>query len=201
VSRRARARRAGGARRPGQGRIVPRRAARRTFDRLRRAGVRLVFTNGCFDLLHVGHVTLLEKARALGDALVVGVNEDRSVRRLKGPGRPIVPLAERMELLAGLRPVDYVVPFAEDTPARVIAEVRPAVLVKGGDYRLGEIVGRDEVEEGGGRVVRVPLRKGRSTSDLIARARLAVAAAATRAGTGGGRRRAAGRRPLSGQRR
>jgi len=193
-ARRAGARRASAARDPGQGRIVPRRTAGRTFGRLRRRGVRLVFTNGCFDLLHVGHVTLLEKARALGDALVVGVNEDRSVRRLKGPGRPIVPLAERMEMLAGLRPVDYVVPFAEDTPAKVIAEVRPAVLVKGGDYRLGEIVGRGTVEEGGGRVVRVPLRKGRSTSDLIARARRAVIAAGGAGRVRGGRRRAAGRR-------
>ena len=160
---------------PAQGRIVPRASAARTFARLRRSGVRLVFTNGVFDLLHVGHMALLEKARALGDALVVGVNTDPSVRRLKGRSRPIVPLAERMEMLAGLWPVDYVVPFAEDTPARIIAEVRPAVLVKGGDYRLGEIVGRATVEEGGGRVVRVRLRKGRSTSDLVARARRAVA--------------------------
>jgi len=183
------------------GRVVPRPAAAALFARLRRRGVRLAFTNGCFDLLHVGHVTLLEKARALGDALVVGVNSDRSVRRLKGAGRPIVPLHERMELLAGLRPVDYVVPFAEDTPARIIDEVRPAVLVKGGDYRASEIVGRATVEAGGGRVVRVPLRKGRSTSDLIARARLAVADA--RAGRPRGavsgrpraaRGRAAGRR-------
>jgi D-beta-D-heptose 7-phosphate kinase/D-beta-D-heptose 1-phosphate adenosyltransferase len=150
--------------------------------------VRLAFTNGCFDLLHVGHVSLLEKARALGDALVVGVNTDRSVRRLKGRARPIVPLAERMEMLAGLRPVDYVVPFAEDTPARLIAEIRPAVLVKGGDYRVRDVVGRATVEAGGGRVVRVPLRKGRSTSELIARARRAVAATSACRSSAGRRR-------------
>jgi len=167
------------------GRIVPRPAAAALFARLRRRGVRLVFTNGCFDLLHVGHITLLEHARALGEALVVGVNSDRSVRRLKGAGRPIVPLGERMEMLAGFRSVDYVVPFAEDTPARIIDEVLPAVLVKGGDYRTSDIVGRATVEAGGGRVVRVRLRPGRSTSDLIARARLAIA------GTGAARPRAA----------
>jgi len=175
------------------GRIVPRPAAAALFARLRRSGVRLVFTNGCFDLLHVGHITLLEKARDLGDALVVGVNSDRSVRRLKGQGRPIVPLHERMEMLAGLKSVDYVVPFAEDTPARIIAEVRPSVLVKGGDYRTAEIVGRATVEAGGGRVVRVRLRRGRSTSDLIARALLAVAGAGA-ARPRAARRRAAGRR-------
>ncbi len=156
------------------GRMVRRGDAARLFARLRRRGVRLVFTNGCFDLLHVGHISLLAKARALGDALVVGVNTDPSVRRLKGRGRPIVPLRERMELLAGLKPVDFVVPFAEDTPARIIKAVQPAVLVKGGDYRKSDIVGRDTVENAGGRVVRVRLRQGRSTSDLIARARRAV---------------------------
>ena len=148
-------------------------AARRLFARLRRRGVSLVFTNGVFDLLHVGHLSLLLAARAHGDALVVGVNTDASVRRLKGAGRPIVPLAERMELLARLAPVDYVVPFGEDTPARLIDLVRPAVLVKGSDYRLAEIVGREAVERSGGRVVRVRLLRGRSTSRLIGRARRA----------------------------
>jgi len=148
-------------------------AARRVFAGLRRRGVRLVFTNGVFDLLHVGHLSLLEAARAHGDALVVGVNTDASVRRLKGPGRPIVPLAERMEMLARLKPVDYVVPFGEDTPARLIAAVRPAVLVKGSDYRVSDIVGRETVENAGGRVVRVRLLRGRSTSRLIGRARRA----------------------------
>lgn len=148
-----------------------REAARRRFARLRRKGTRIVFTNGVFDLLHVGHLSLLEAARAHGDALVVGVNTDASVRRLKGPGRPIVPLAERMEILARLVPVDYVVPFGEDTPARLIAAVRPAVLVKGSDYRASDIVGRETVERAGGRVVRVRLLRGRSTSRLIGRAR------------------------------
>lgn len=155
------------------GAIVRRGAAARLFARLRRRGVRLVFTNGVFDLLHAGHLSLLLAARALGDALVVGVNTDASVRRLKGRGRPIVPLQERMEVLSRLEPVDYVVPFGEDTPARLVAEVRPAVLVKGSDYRRAEIAGRDTVEAAGGRVVRVRLARGRSTSRLIRRARRA----------------------------
>jgi len=138
--------------------------------RQRRRGRAVVFTNGCFDLLHAGHVALLEAARRHGDVLVVGVNTDRSVRRLKGAGRPIVPLRERLEVLAALRAVDRVVPFAEATPARLIARIRPDVLVKGSDYRARDIVGRDTVVAGGGRVVTVPLRRGRSTSDLIRRA-------------------------------
>lgn len=137
--------------------------------RLQRRGRVVVFTNGCFDLLHAGHVDLLEAARAQGDFLVVGVNSDRSVRRLKGPGRPIVPLRERMEVLAALRAVDGVVAFGQATPARLIARLRPDVLVKGSDYGKREIVGRDTVEALGGRVVRVPLRRGRSTSLLIRR--------------------------------
>ncbi|HEV8199702.1 MAG TPA: D-glycero-beta-D-manno-heptose 1-phosphate adenylyltransferase [Candidatus Polarisedimenticolia bacterium] len=162
------------------GRVVGRRAAARLAATLRRRGARLVFTNGVFDLLHVGHLDLLEKARALGDALVVGVNSDASVRRLKGRGRPIVPLRERMEMLAGLKPVDYVVAFGEDTPARIIAALRPAVLVKGADYRVSNIVGADTVRAFGGHVVRVRLKPGRSTTGLVARARLAVRAAAGR---------------------
>jgi rfaE bifunctional protein nucleotidyltransferase chain/domain len=149
--------------------ILPARRAVAILRKARRRGRRLVFTNGCFDLLHAGHVDLLEAARALGDLLVVGVNSDRSVRRLKGAGRPIVPLAERMELLAALRAVDFVVPFPEPTPARLIASLEPDLLVKGRDYRKADIVGREVVEEGGGRVVTVPLRKGRSTSLLIRR--------------------------------
>jgi D-beta-D-heptose 7-phosphate kinase/D-beta-D-heptose 1-phosphate adenosyltransferase len=136
----------------------------------RKRGRAVVFTNGCFDLLHAGHVALLEAARAQGDFLVVGVNTDRSVRRLKGAGRPIVPLRERMEVLAALRSVDCVVPFAEETPARLIARLRPDVLVKGSDYKVPEIVGHDTVLARGGRVVTVPLRRGRSTSELIRRA-------------------------------
>ena len=150
--------------------ILPARRAVALVRRLQERGRAVVFTNGCFDLLHAGHVALLEKARAFGDFLVAGVNSDRSVRRLKGPGRPIVPLWERMEVLAALRAVDCVVPFGEETPAGLIALLRPDVLVKGADYPKSEIVGRDTVEAGGGRVVMVPLRRGRSTSDLIRRA-------------------------------
>jgi len=148
--------------------LPPRRAAARVRG-LQRRGLKVVFTNGCFDLLHAGHAALLEQARRLGDFLVVGVNSDRSVRRLKGRGRPIVPLRERQEILAALRMVDCVVAFGEPTPARLIALLRPDMLVKGGDYRRSEIVGRDTVEARGGRVVTVPLRRGRSTSDLIRR--------------------------------
>ena len=172
-----------------QGVVVAKARAARLFARLRRRGLRVVFTNGVFDLLHAGHVRLLIAARACGDCLVVGVNSDASVRRLKGKGRPIVPLAERMEMLAGLKPVDYVVPFGEATPARIIAAVLPAVLVKGSDYRKSEIVGRATVEAAGGRVVRVRLRAGRSTSNLIARARrIAMARAGRRRGAAGRRR-------------
>jgi rfaE bifunctional protein nucleotidyltransferase chain/domain len=156
---------------PGpRAKIVPARRAAARVRRLQRRGDRVVFTNGCFDLLHAGHVALLEAARGQGDFLVVGVNSDRSVRRLKGAGRPIVPLRERMEVLAALRPVDCVVSFDEPTPARLVARLRPDVLVKGSDYRNKPIVGRDLVESRGGRVVTVPLQRGRSTSDLIRRA-------------------------------
>jgi D-beta-D-heptose 7-phosphate kinase/D-beta-D-heptose 1-phosphate adenosyltransferase len=129
----------------------------------------LVFTNGCFDLLHIGHLFLLERARAMGDTLFVGVNTDTSVRRLKGPGRPIVPLAERMEMLAALRVVDRVVSFSDPTPAQLIARLLPDVLVKGGDYRSERIVGRATVEEAGGEVVTIPLLRGLSTSNLVRR--------------------------------
>ncbi len=152
------------------------------IGRRRRGGRTIVFTNGCFDLIHPGHVRLLEKARSLGDLLFVGVNSDRSVRRLKGAGRPIMPLAERMELLAGLRMVDYVVPFDADTPARLVARLQPDVLVKGGDYRKRVIVGREVVEGRGGRVVTVALRAGHSTSELIRRAAATRTARAARRG-------------------
>jgi D-beta-D-heptose 7-phosphate kinase/D-beta-D-heptose 1-phosphate adenosyltransferase len=172
--------------------LAPARAAA-LLARLKRRGRKVVFTNGCFDLLHAGHVDLLERAAALGDVLVVGVNSDASVRRLKGAGRPIVPLLERLELLAGLRAVDYVVPFREATPARLIGMLRPDVLVKGGDYRPSQIVGRRMVEAGGGRVVVVPLRRGQSTSALIRRARRAVPSA-PRAAAGSSTGRARGTR-------
>ncbi len=133
----------------------------------REAGRRVVFTNGCFDVLHRGHVDLLREARAQGDALVVGVNDDASMRRLKGPERPLIPAEDRAELLAALEMVDRVVFFGEDTPADIIGALLPDVLVKGADYELDEIVGRDTVEGSGGRVHRVRLTAGRSTRDLV----------------------------------
>lgn len=132
----------------------------------------VVFTNGVFDLLHVGHVTVLEAARAEGGALVVGVNSDDSVRRLaKGDDRPLVPWPERARVLAALACVDCVVPFEEATPLELIRALRPDVLVKGADYALEEIVGAADVTGWGGRVVRIPLVAGKSTTDLVRRVR------------------------------
>jgi rfaE bifunctional protein nucleotidyltransferase chain/domain len=135
----------------------------------RAAGQTIVFTNGVFDLLHRGHVEVLEEAAMLGDRLVVGVNSDASVRRLKGPTRPIVPGEERAELVGALACVDAAVLFDEDTPERLIHDVRPNVLVKGGDWAIDQIVGREFVESLGGRVLSIPLREGLSTSKLIER--------------------------------
>ena len=135
------------------------------------AGKSVVFTNGCFDLLHPGHVALFEAARAQGDVLVVGLNSDRSVRALKGEGRPLVPEDERAETIAALETVDRVVVYDDDTPRAVIAALGPDVLVKGADWAADAIVGREEVEAGGGRVVRVELTPGRSTTSMVARIR------------------------------
>ena len=135
------------------------------IEGLKREGKKIVFTNGCFDLLHAGHVTYLEEAKGLGDVLVVGVNSDSSVRRIKGSGRPIVPLEQRMAVLAALEAVDYVVPFEEDTPYELIALLRPHTLVKGGDWRAEEVVGRELVEE----VRIIPYLEGVSTSGIIER--------------------------------
>ena len=132
---------------------------------------RVVFTNGCFDLLHAGHVQLLERAKAHGDLLVVGLNSDRSVRTLKGPGRPISPQRDRALLLASLASVDFVTVFNEDTPERLIGYLRPHILVKGADWHISAVVGREIVRRAGGRVVRIPLVTGRSTSALIAHIR------------------------------
>jgi rfaE bifunctional protein nucleotidyltransferase chain/domain len=140
-------------------------------ERLRAAGKAVVFTNGVFDLLHPGHVRYLQKARALGDALIVGVNSDRSVRAIKGPQRPITPEAERAELLAALAAVDAAVVFDEDTPHAIIAAIQPDILVKGADWAEDAIVGRDIVEARGGRVVRMPIEPGYSTSGIIDKAR------------------------------
>lgn len=134
-------------------------------------GRRLVMTNGCFDLLHVGHLRYLEAARALGDALIVAVNDDASVRRLKGPERPLNALADRMQMLAGLRCVDAVTAFAEDTPARLIGRILPQRLVKGGDYRPEQIAGGDAVRAAGGEVIVLDFHAGYSTTGLVARAR------------------------------
>lgn len=137
--------------------------------KMKRAGKRLVFTNGCFDLLHAGHVRYLSEARALGDALVVALNSDRSVRALKGEGRPILKHQERAEVIAALEAVDYVIIFDEETPRELIAALLPDVLVKGGDWPLDEIVGRDEVEAAGGRVLSLPYVEGSSTTEIIER--------------------------------
>lgn len=134
---------------------------------LRRQGMRVVFTNGCFDLLHPGHVALLQKARTLGGALVVGMNSDASVRRLKGAGRPLLLQRDRAAMLAALACVDHVTIFPEDTPLRTIRRLMPDVLVKGADWGADAIVGREDVESRGGRVVRAHLKRGFSTTGLM----------------------------------
>jgi rfaE bifunctional protein nucleotidyltransferase chain/domain len=134
---------------------------------LRETGQRVVFTNGCFDLLHAGHIQLLERARAEGDYLIVGLNSDRSVRELKGAGRPRLASGERACVLSALEPVDLVVAFDEPTPLRLIEALLPDVLVKGADWAQDAIVGREAVERAGGRVVRIDLVPERSTSRLL----------------------------------
>jgi D-glycero-beta-D-manno-heptose 1-phosphate adenylyltransferase len=138
-------------------------------EQLRTAGKSIVFTNGVYDLLHPGHVRYLRAARALGDALIVGVNSDRSVRANKGPARPINPEAERAEVIAALECVEAAVIFDEDTPQEIISRLQPDVLVKGADWAEDAIVGRDVVEARGGRVVRMPVEQGFSTTELLAR--------------------------------
>jgi len=136
-------------------------------SKLVRAGKRIVFTNGCFDLLHAGHVDYLARARKYGDVLVVGLNSDRSVRSIKGPGRPLTPERDRAKVLSALSSVTYVALFHEDTPAKLIQVLKPHVLVKGSDWRRRDIAGRKEVLSWGGRVRRIPLLKGRSTTRMI----------------------------------
>ena len=139
------------------------------IQELKQAGQKIVFTNGCFDILHPGHVRYLQNARLLGDALVVGVNSDRSVRELKGPLRPILTEQERCLILSGLESVNYVSVFDEPTPLALIQSVLPHVLVKGGDWGLSEIVGRETVEACGGTVTSLPYERGQSTSSIVER--------------------------------
>jgi rfaE bifunctional protein nucleotidyltransferase chain/domain len=137
------------------------------YDRAHRGAQRLVFTNGCFDLLHPGHVQTLEASRALGDALIVGLNSDSSVRQLKGEGRPVLPENERAEILAALACVDAVVIYNEPTPRETIAALLPDVLVKGGDWAGDKIIGREEVEAAGGKVVSIPVVPSYSTTAIL----------------------------------
>ena len=145
----------------------------RVVRRAKTHGRTVVFTNGCFDLLHAGHVRLLEQAKRQGDLLIVGINSDASVRAIKGPRRPIVRQRDRAIVLAGLSSVDYVTIFPEPTPERLLARLRPHVLVKGTDWKLSEIVGREIVQQNHGRILRLPLLKGYSTTRLIERIKAA----------------------------
>ncbi len=153
------------------GRIVTREELMALVSRAKRGSRRVVFTNGCFDLLHPGHIRTLEEARALGDVLVVGLNRDASVREAKGDSRPVVAEEERAELLAALEAVDFVVLFSEPTPRELVSQLLPDVLVKGADWGSTEIVGREEVERAGGRVVSVPLEPGYSTTGILQKIR------------------------------
>ncbi len=147
--------------------IKERKELLRIIKNLKAKGKRIVFTNGCFDLLHLGHVRYLEEAKALGDVLVVGVNSDSSVRKLKGPKRPILPQKERTEILSGLGCVDYITIFNEADPLKLITSLKPNFLVKGGDWTKEQIVGREVVERSGGELAIIPFVKGVSTSNVI----------------------------------
>ena len=141
------------------------------FGREKRNGSRVVFTNGCFDILHPGHIRSLEQARELGDALIVGLNSDATVTQLKGVGRPVIRESERAEILAALECVDAVVIFNEPTPREIIARLLPDILVKGGDWPIDQIVGREEVEAAGGRVISAPVVPGYSTTEILRKIR------------------------------
>jgi D-beta-D-heptose 7-phosphate kinase/D-beta-D-heptose 1-phosphate adenosyltransferase len=156
---------------PSRRKVLSREALLSALTDARRRGARVAFTNGCFDLLHAGHVQYLYEAKRHGDILVVGLNSDASVRRLKGPGRPLVPATERAEVLAALEMVDYVTVFDADTPIDLIRAVAPDALIKGADWAPGNVVGRAEVEATGGRVVLATVRPGLSTTDLVERIR------------------------------
>jgi D-beta-D-heptose 7-phosphate kinase/D-beta-D-heptose 1-phosphate adenosyltransferase len=137
----------------------------------RKKGLKVVFTNGCFDLLHRGHVHILRQAKAAGDLLIVALNSDRSVSRIKGPRRPVMPETDRVELIAAMEMVDYVVVFDEPDPYKLIDAIRPNVLAKGGDWKIEEVVGADIVERDGGQIAVIPYLKGFSTSEIIERIR------------------------------
>ncbi len=147
--------------------IKERKDLQRIIQDLKAKGKRIVFTNGCFDLLHVGHIRYLEKGKSFGDVLTVGVNSDQSVRILKGPKRPILPEGERAEILSGLGCVDYITLFDEPTPLELISSLQPHILVKGGDWTKETTVGKEVVERSGGEVVIIPFIEGSSTSNLI----------------------------------
>ena len=147
--------------------IKTREELHRIIEVLKKEGKRIVFTNGCFDLLHIGHIRYLEAAKGLGDILVVGINSDQSVRGLKGPLRPILPVEERAEILSGLGCIDYVTVFDEPDPSELVSLLQPHVLVKGGDWIREAVVGKEVVERSGGEVVILPFIKGSSTSSLI----------------------------------
>jgi rfaE bifunctional protein nucleotidyltransferase chain/domain len=151
--------------------VQQRQALKTIAAQAKNEGKKIVFTNGCFDLLHRGHVQLLREAKSLGDILIVALNSDRSVRQIKGPDRPILPEEERAELIAALEMVDYVTMFDEPDPLNVIRELRPDVLAKGGDWAEDNIVGRELVESYGGKVAVIPYLKGHSTTEIIERMR------------------------------
>ncbi|MDH7512799.1 MAG: D-glycero-beta-D-manno-heptose 1-phosphate adenylyltransferase [Clostridiales bacterium] len=147
--------------------IYPLQELVRIREELRKKGKKVVFTNGCFDILHAGHVQLFREAKKCGDVLIVALNDDASVRRIKGPSRPIFPLGERWEILEAIEDIDYLTSFSEDTPQKIISTLLPDILVKGSDWRPEEIVGKKEVEAAGGKVVTVPYLRGRSSSSII----------------------------------
>lgn len=138
-------------------------------NQLKHQDKKVVFTNGCFDLLHSGHIHLFREARKKGDVFIVAVNDDYSIRKIKGASRPIFPLKERIEILAAIEDIDYLTSFSEEIPQKIIARLQPDVLVKGGDWRPEEVVGKREVEDAGGKVEIIPYLEGRSSSDIVKR--------------------------------
>jgi len=141
----------------------------RIREDLKKEGKKVVFTNGCFDILHGGHIHIFREAKKRGDILIVAVNDDSSVKKIKGPFRPIFPLSERLEILEAVEEIDYLVSFSEETPQMIIASLLPDVLVKGGDWKIDEVVGRNEVERAGGKVIIIPYLEGYSSSEIIDR--------------------------------